>query len=137
MQEMDGKLATDAAAYSTGLHMLFTDGHLANIIDENLKVVQLVGGRAGHLIAGGALSASQLVSWLKEKPAGFEEDEDSPLVDGCHAGAFFGAAVGVVTAEKGAAALGDAAALDVKSLYPSWENDVDALLAKDGLSELL
>jgi hypothetical protein len=78
------------------------------------------------------------MKWIKHKPSDFDDDDDPPLVDTGNAGAFFAHAANTVKAIKGEdAAWNDNAKLDVKSLWPSWETNVDALVQKEGLGWLV
>jgi hypothetical protein len=86
----------------------------------------------------------QIYKWVMVKAApeeeGEEEADDSPLVDGEHAGAFLAAMVNHLKATEGeekALQACKAAELDPRKLYPSWAGDAQPKVEKVGLAWLL
>jgi hypothetical protein len=80
----------------------------------------------------------QLREWIALRPAGYEPDEDPPLIDSGNAARFLAAAISVVKDAQGEDAVKAVKdKLDVLKLYPDWEANKQSCAENDGLAWLL
>lgn len=59
MAEQDG-LKADGATFAAGVKFAATEGHLAEMVEDNPKVKELVGARCGHFALAGDLTLPQV-----------------------------------------------------------------------------
>jgi hypothetical protein len=60
MQAMEAKLGTTPLLFVAGMKFVLEEGPLGSCFEENLKSVELVGGRCGHLVLSGELTLSEV-----------------------------------------------------------------------------